>query len=204
VAVVDLLLPSRCAGCRAPGPSPCRGCASRLTAAPVLAPPPGVDTLAALLRYDDAARVLVTAVKYRNARASVAGLAPAAASLVPAVPPGAVVTWAPTTPERARHRGFDQAELLARAVADHLGLPVARLLERRPGPHQTGRDAADRVGSAPSFVARPPAPLTVVVVDDVCTTGATLGAAASALRTVGTSAVHALVLARTPAGKGRR
>jgi predicted amidophosphoribosyltransferase len=170
----------------------------------VLAPPPGCDTLSALLRYDDAARALVTAVKYRNARASVVGLAPAAACLLPELPPGTVVTWAPTTPERARHRGFDQAGLLARAVAGHLGLPVSCLLDRRPGPHQTGRHAAERWGSAPAFVARPPVPATVVVVDDVCTTGATLAAAAAALRTAGTSAVHALVLARTPAGRGRR
>jgi len=157
-----------------------------------------------LLRYDDAARVLVTAVKYRNARASLAVLAPAAAALVPELPDGTTVTWAPTTPERVRRRGFDQAELLARTVARRLGLPVRALLERRPGPHQTGRPAAERRHHGPVVRARLPVTSSVLLVDDVCTTGTTLSACAVALREGGAEAVHGLVLARTPAARPPR
>ena len=113
------------------------------------------------------------------------------------------VTWAPTTPERARARGFDQAELLARSVARHLGLPARRLLRRLPGPHQTGHSAHER-RHGPRFSASGGDAGPVLVVDDVCTTGATLSAAAGALRGSGARTVHGLVLARTPAREARR
>jgi predicted amidophosphoribosyltransferase len=119
--------------------------------------------------------------------------------LVP--PPGAVVTWAPTSNRRRRPRGFDQAELLARAVARHWSAPCHRLLSRRAGPPQTGRSLADRrVG--PLFLARAGARVAagapVVVVDDVVTTGTTMAAAARALLVVDVGPVGGLAAARTP------
>ena len=171
--------------------------------APALPPPEGLDALAALVRYDDVGRALVTSVKYRGATASVAGVVAVLASLVPPPAPGTVVTWAPTTPGRARRRGFDQAEVLAQAVGHHLGLPRRRLLARRPGPHQTGRGARER-HTGPAFTTSGSSPASVILVDDVCTTGATLTAAALALRAAGAEGVQGLVLARTPAREGRR
>src|SRR4051794_37875642 len=109
MSITGLLLPARCAGCGALGASPCTGCVARLRPAPVLEPPDGLDSFAALVRYDDLARAVVTAVKYRNARAPVGELAGALASLAPDGLAGATVTWAPTTAQRARRRGFDQA-----------------------------------------------------------------------------------------------
>ena len=198
MAILDLLLPPRCAGCDAFGPSPCARCARALRPAPVSDPPDGLESVAALLRYDATAGRFVTAVKYRNARASLDVLGGAVAALVaPERSRLDVVTWAPTTPARRHARGFDQAELLARVVATHLGLPHRRCLERLPGPQQTGLSAEARHG-APRFVGRPPAPGRVLVVDDVCTTGATLSAAARALREAGTRQVRGLVMARTP------
>jgi predicted amidophosphoribosyltransferase len=113
------------------------------------------------------------------------------------------VTWAPTTLERRRARGFDPAEVLARAVARGLGVPCARLLDRRPGPPQTGLAAAARL-LGPRFVARRAAPSRVLLVDDVATTGATLAAAAAALRGAGAQNVLAITGARTPPPRMRR
>lgn len=207
MSIAALLLPARCAACGALGGSPCAACVAALQPPPAVDPPEGLDSFSALVRYDEVARAVVTAVKYRNARASLEGLAPALASLAPDPGPSegglAVVTWAPTTPRRARTRGFDQAELLARAVARELGLPVRRCLRRLPGAHQTGRGVDER-RFGPRFLASGEAPGTVIVVDDVCTTGATLSAAATSLRGAGARTVHALVLARTPARKERR
>ena len=94
-----------------------------------------------------------------------------------------VVTWAPTSTARRRRRGFDQAEILARAVAAHLGLPCRRLLERDgTTPAQTGRGRRDRL-SGPRFRVHPRAAgRRVLVVDDVVTTGATLDSARRWLR----------------------
>jgi predicted amidophosphoribosyltransferase len=181
--------------CGATGPAPCAGCAALLQRAPSLPAPAGVESCAALLAYEGVGRELVARLKYRNARSSVPFLARGMAAIVDAAD---MVTWAPTTPARLRERGFDQAQLLARAVARELGLPCRRLLRRQPGPGQTGRDAAARY-EGPAFAARRALDgLAVLVVDDVITTGATVAAAARTLRDAGAGDVSVVAAARTP------
>jgi len=184
----------------------CPTCGAALRAPPWRPAPPGLVSCAAVLRYDDASRRLVAGVKYRNARAVVGRLAGALAELVaPAVAAGAVgvVTWAPTTEAHRRDRGFDHARLLARALAHRVDLPARALLRRGPGPPQTGRARGER-WLGPEFRARAPTPTTadraagVLVVDDVITTGATLAAAARALRAAGWIEVHGAAAARRP------
>jgi predicted amidophosphoribosyltransferase len=163
-----------------------------------LATPPGLDRLVVAFAYEGVARELVARVKYRNARAAVAWLADAMVERLGREPPVDVVTWAPTTPARRRARGFDHAELLARAVGRRRGIPVRGLLTREPGPVQTGARRAER-RCGPQLRARPAVGgRSVLLVDDVVTTGATLTAAAGALRRSGAPAVLGLVAARTP------
>lgn len=105
----------------------------------------------------------------------------------------------PAHPARRRSRGFDPAELLARALARRTGLPLVAALRRRAVPsRQLGADretrrAAGRLG----FEARGPAPRRAILVDDVHTTGATLSACARALKQAGCQRVVALTWART-------
>lgn len=203
-AVLDVLFPVSCPGCGHPGAPVCDRCRALLAPAPPAPPPYGVDDWVAPLAYEGVGRELVARMKYRNTRAVIpwlAGVMEEAArgrGLVPGV-----VTWAPTTGSRRRARGFDPAELLARAVARRLRWPCRPLLRRASGPPQTGLGAAAR-RRGPSFVARRAAPPRVVVVDDVATTGATLVAAAAALRDAGAVAVAALTAARTPPPGWRR
>ena len=155
-----------------------------------------MDDCLALLAYQGPGRELVARLKYRDHRSALSGLSAAMASLVTGHVD--VVTWAPTTPARRRERGFDQAELLARSVAQHLRLPWRSLLERAPGPAQTGRTLAER-RRGPRFACRRGVPgWSVLVVDDVVTSGATASAAAAALRHAGASRIVVLAAARTP------
>ena len=196
----SMLVPPTCPVCGVAGAAPCAACWRRLEAAPPLVPPAGVDRCRALLRYEGAGRVLLTRLKYRNARSALRWLAAGMAQLAVAMLPVEVVTWAPTTAARRLTRGYDQAELLARLVARHLGVPVRGLLRRSAGPPQTGRTRVERLDpqQRPAFRPRGHAPPSVLLVDDVLTTGATLAAAAAALRAGGAASVAAVTAGCTP------
>jgi predicted amidophosphoribosyltransferase len=207
--VLDALLaaafPLVCPGCGRRGDPVCDRCAARLHAARPAPPALGLDGWWAAFAYEGIAREVVARVKYRGARAAVPWLADAMlAAMVDGLDPTLavdVVTWAPTSRARRRARGFDPAELLARGVArrltDHIDVRCLGLLDRRPGPPQTGLTGADR-RRGPGYVARRATPWSVLVVDDVTTTGATLSAAALALRAAGAHRVLAVTAARTP------
>ena len=185
-----------CPVCGRQGRAPCFGCAARLRAAPLLPVPAGLDSCVAVLSYTGPGRELVARLKYRNARAALPVLAAAMADLVDRTTVD-VVTWAPTSALRRRQRGFDQARLLARAVARRLDRPCYALLARTPGLPQTGQARAARA-EGPAFAALRRPARRVLVVDDVITTGATTTAAAAALRAAGAVEVRAVAAARTP------
>ena len=191
------MFPLACPGCGQPADPVCDECATRLVFAAPAPPPAGIDSWSAPFSYEGVARELVARVKYRGAHAVSAWLADAMVTLLaPPLPP--VVTWVPTTHQRRRQRGFDHAELLAQHVAHRLSRPGRRLLVRADGRPQTGLPAAAR-RLGPAVSARSAVSTAVLLVDDVATTGASLTAAATALRDAGAARVVGLTAARTPA-----
>ena len=204
--LLETLFPARCTGCGRPPAALCPACLGQARPAEgplTVAPSPPVDRWVGVFAYEGAVREALARLKYRNARSALPILAAALVDRLREEPMGRVdvVTWPPTTAVRRRQRGFDQAEHLARAVARGLGLPARPCLSRHPGPSQTGRSARER-HRGPVFRSAGVAGLRVLVVDDVATTGATLGAAARALRSAGAEWVGAATVARTPRRAG--
>ena len=111
-----------------------------------------------------------------------------------------LVTWVPLSKKRLRSRGYDQARLLAVEVAQREGLQCRKLLTK----HKHNRTQSGAGGPAERFrnvqgVYRPAdeaAGKRVLLVDDIVTTGATLGEAAAVLLQAGAKEVIGLTLAR--------
>ena len=192
-----MFLPERCASCGTDGPSPCGRCIAAMTPCEAVPVPAWLDDCVALLRFEGPAREIVARIKYRNSRGAVPWLAVGMADLLSGHG-GDVVTWAPTTTARVRARGFDHAEVLARHVARGLGLPLRRLLLRSPGQPQTGKGALGRSHGPEFRPCRAIEGVSVVLVDDVITTGATMSAAGRALRSAGAASVLGLAGAHRP------
>jgi predicted amidophosphoribosyltransferase len=215
--VLDLLLPQRCLVCGAAGAQLCAGCRAQL---PVIEPPLcercGAPTVWPVRRcrecagrrlafvsarsavaYDESVRRLVAGWKERGLRR----FGDEAAALVAerlVRPQTAVVTFVPADRDRRLVRGYHPAERLAAALGVHWELPCEPLLARvRPSRRQRGLTLAERRRNvAGAFRATSPVPGAVLLVDDVYTSGATVGSAASALRAAGARRVEVVTFAR--------
>lgn len=215
-SLLAVLLAPPCAACAAPLDRPTRGAvcdacwravrAVRADGATFVVP--RLAHARAAGAYDGALREIVHALKYQGRTSLASPLAALIVEHCAGVFDGAdAVVPVPLHPSRERERGFNQAALIARA----LPLPCADLLRRvRATPSQTDLPAdARRANVRGAFEATSRlsvfgrrrnmhVPGTVVLVDDVATTGATLGDCARALRAAGVAEVRAVVVARAP------
>ena len=183
-------VPSGCSRCGLPGPdATCGAC---------LAHPPTFDGARAAGLFGGPLADAIHALKYRGRPVLARPLGAWLASRVP-LPPGAAVVSVPLGRRRRRRRGYDQAALLAAALAREAGAPRLRAaLERvRETAPQVGRDRDARARNVRgAFAARGVAGRDLVLVDDVVTTGATADACARALRAAGARSVTVVSLAR--------
>lgn len=111
------------------------------------------------------------------------------------------VTWVPVSRRRLRRRGYDQAELLARAACRHWGIRPVRLLKKvgdnppQSGLHDTAARRANVLGMydpAGDIAGR-----RILLVDDICTTGATLKECVRVLKDAGAEDVVCVAVALT-------
>jgi predicted amidophosphoribosyltransferase len=162
--------------------------------------PEGLDDLVALFAYEESGRRLVAGLKYRNRRGAVPWIARRLATHL-AEHRAQAVTWVPASYRGRRQRGFDTGELLARNVAHELRLPALPLLRRKgAGVQSSGTRSGRLIG--PSIEATRRARrgdiASVILIDDVCTTGTSLSRSAEQLRLHGVRFITGAVAARTP------
>lgn len=149
--------------------------------------------------FDGEVRRKILAAKYRNERRHLREFAQDIALRLECygVTAQTVITWAPTSDARRRIRGVDQSEILARHVAAFLRLPTKQLLRKVTRLAQTGAPRSQRLSQV-QFIARVPRHVTsVIVIDDVVTTGATMNAAVRALQSQGVRTVLCVAIAAT-------
>jgi ComF family protein len=158
-----------------------------------------VDRARAIGTYDGALRAVVHALKYEGRRSLARTLAGLMRRRGADMLDGATCAVpVPLHPSRRRERGFNQAADLAK----HVGLPAVAALRRvRATSTQTGLPAAQRHRNVRDAFAltragRALTNATVVLIDDVSTTGATLEACARVLKQAGVAEVRALTAAR--------
>lgn len=221
--LVDFFVPPACAGCRRMGARFCSHCLAEVVwiTEPICAVcglesaetnrpcwscrrhPLCLEHIRAAAHFTGPLRNAIHGLKYRQGFALAA---PLGALMVSAWPRWAmaadVVVPIPLHADRQRERGYNQAELLARRFATAVKLPMnhlALIRQRHTRPQADLDGLARLTNMQQAFVADSThvRRQRVLLVDDVCTTGATLNAAAEALLAAGATSVSAYCLART-------
>lgn len=220
-SLLDLIYPPRCPGCGRMGVVFCDRCRARveLIVPPVCrrcgcalpqdglcdrcrALPSNLDGILALAVFADPLRQAIHALKYENNTTLAAPLGSMMVELWQrgSVPQADLILPVPLHTRRQAERGYNQSRLLARVLGRGVGVPVDEyiLTRQRPTLPQVGLDVVERQQNVEgAFACRGDVRgKTLVVVDDVCTTGATLEACAAALRAGGAAGVWGFTLAR--------
>ncbi len=159
----------------------------------------GFESARAPLKYEGVGKKIVHALKYRGYKRIVERLAVPLMLQVLGDDRFDAVVPVPLHRSRLRKRGFNQAELLARGVAQKIKAPLSDTLEAvRSTRDQVELSAAQRRANvAGAYSATVPVRGTILLVDDVFTTGATMSACSAALLRAGATEIHALSLCRT-------
>lgn len=162
-----------------------------------------IDGIRSPFCFDGAVRQAIHQLKYRNVKALAAPLAQMMGEFLVKNPlPVEVVVPVPLHPRRLRERGYNQASLLARELAKLGSMPLVEgmLVRLHDTPAQTRTQSAkerqSNVARAFSCRGRELEGKRILLIDDVCTSGATLDACARAVKAAGAASVWGLTLAR--------
>lgn len=202
-AFLSELIPTLCAACGRncrSGAALCTRCSRRLAEAKPLVGrgASGLDRVWSSAAHEGVARDLVAALKFRRLLPVAATMAERIEWLAPESLLSGAIVPVPSTRLRSLGRGFDPAAEIAAALALRTGAPLCPVLSRADLGRQLGRRRAQRIGRPPHVRLRGEAPRSVLLVDDVLTTGATLAACVRALRGGGAIRVAAITFTRRP------
>lgn len=196
--VLDLFFPPKCPFCARVGVRgvcpECEGKLPRMETA--LREGTGFGRCAVPLKYEGMARDALLRFKFRGVQSAAEGLGSLLAQCAAEELGGEfdTVTWAPVSKKRRKERGYDQAELLARAAAEVWESKSVRLLNKhRDTPPQSGLGAEERRGNVigiyepvdPSRIEN----ARILLIDDIITTGSTLGECVRVLKEAGAKSV---------------
>ena len=206
--IIEWLFPSKCILCREllgrEETDLCRRCRMETDEFPQeKLKVPFIDSVAAVWYYKGNVRRCLLRYKFHRARHLAVPLGKMMAMQVLQNPAeeADLVTWVPISPLRRFVRGYDQDELLARVMAEELGIPCVPLLKKlRHNRAQSGIDGyakrrANVLGVYGSLNADRISGAKVLLVDDILTTGATASECARILLTAGAKEVHCAVAA---------
>ena len=216
-SLIGIMAPHNCLGCAAegsllcarcfgslPGPEPrCYRCLQSspgwLTCVDCQ-PASGVHSARVAAHYVSPAKDLIWKLKLDGARAAADLMARQLAGLIDYPQPRTLVVPVPTATSRRRQRGYDQAKLIGRAMAHRTGLLYTDCLLRTGQTHQHGLSRQERLrqlAAAFRLTGRQDmAGASVILVDDVITTGATIEAAAEVLKQAGALRISAVACAQ--------
>jgi competence protein ComFC len=214
--MIEVAYPPRCAGCGLRGRWVCDECLERMplfadprcpicsmpltgAACDCYELPDRIDYLRVAAPYDGWMRTAIHSYKFNGETARAPHFGPLIASACESIGVDAVLAPVPLHPRRKRQRGYDQTAMLAREVSKRTGQQVFTGLRKgRDTPQQVGLSRAERsLNLLDAFDLAPgvSSPETVILIDDVATTGATLTECAIALRNGGSTRVAAVVIA---------
>jgi len=162
-----------------------------------------IDGIRSLFRFDEVIRTAIHELKYRNLKAISPCLAELLADYLRSNPlPGEALVGVPLHPRRLRDRGYNQSSLLARELSRRIDLPVIEdclIRVRQAQPQVRAVDVEERRRNvADAFLCRDEkvSGKRIILIDDVCTSGATLESCAAALKDKDATSVWGLTLAR--------
>lgn len=202
--MLGLLFPDRCAGCGKHGDLICSDCRAKLRPYPEdRFVPPMLDGASVAFIFEEPLQSAIHSLKYDRIRRMAAPLGDMLVEYLHRHPLDADAMIAvPLHAHRLAERGFNQSELLGRRIQEVSGIPLLTvgLVRCRDTAQQVQLSMAERqknMRDAFLWQHTAPPPARVLLLDDVLTTGATLGACAQALRAAGTREVCGLALGRT-------
>ena len=158
---------------------------------------PHIDALTAVWMYEGQVRRSIHRYKFNGARHYADPYGRLMAMRIQRdLPPADIVTWVPISAKRRRKRGYDQVELLARAVGPELGIPAEPLLEKirdnraNSGLKTPAERRANVLGVYRAVNQDSLRGKRVLLLDDIVTTGATASECARVLLTAGAERVY--------------